>query len=200
VESQPSPLPKKKKARPIADSVGHHGPTAGSVGHRGPVFFSDPEDKESEAPEESYDVFIKRTKGQMKRGTEDKEPEAPEESYDAFIKRIKSKMKPSTVKVSDDEDEYGDEEEQEYPEEAEDDEEDEDGYVKEESRVRYNPRRGNRRNKPPCDNCIRKGKDCITQDSSRSRRACYNCGKLKQKCIFSVSQFLSLLFLFIDIV
>jgi hypothetical protein len=173
VESQPSPPPKKMKARPVADSVGHRGPiadsgghqrpTSGSVGYRGPIFFSDPEDKEPD------------------------EPEAPEESYDAFIKHIKGQMKRGNVKVSDDEEEYEDEEEPEDLEDAEDDEEDDNGYVKEESRMRPNPRRGHLRNNPPCDNCIRKAKDCITQDSSRSRGACFNCGKLKQKCIFSVS-------------
>jgi hypothetical protein len=160
-ESQTSPPAKKKK--PVVT-----GPVAGSVFPTGPVFFSDLEENDPEDPEEEdYDTFVRR------------------------ITRITKRKRKAVVLESDNEDEFEDDEEFEDPDDAEDNEEDDVGqhYVKEEgSRIRYIPQQGNRRHNPPCDNCIRKTKACIVQGSNKARGACYECGRLKQKCIFSVSK------------
>jgi hypothetical protein len=63
-------------------------------------------------------------------------------------------------------------------------------YVKEEgARRQYYPQRGNRRNNPRCDRCTRRNDLCYAQDLSKARGACFECGKGKQKCIFSVRNY-----------
>lgn len=50
-----------------------------------------------------------------------------------------------------------------------------------------------RRGKPntyPCDACVKKGQTCYSQISVKARGACFECGRLKSKCIYSVRIFL----------
>jgi hypothetical protein len=119
-----------------------------------------------------------------------------EEDYDMSVRcitRITKRKRKAAVLESDNEDKFEDDEELEDPDNAEDNKEDDVGqhYVKEEgSRIRYMPQQGNRRHNPPCDNCIRKNKACIDQGSNKAHGACYECGRLKQKCLFYVSKFI----------
>ena len=92
---------------------------------------------------------------------------------------------------SDDEEEFEDHYEDDMNQEEQYQEDEDDArYFKEEgSKVRYAPLRGNQANDPPCDACVRRRKPCYPQGSEKSRGACYECGRLKTKCIFSVSYY-----------
>jgi hypothetical protein len=106
-----------------------------------------------------------------------------EEDFETFVRRFKGTSRRKVIE-SDDEEEFEDDEDQDQ----EDDEEDYGEYYKVEgSKARYVPVRGNHRNDPSCDACIRRRKPCYPQDSDKNRGACFECGKLKIKCIFSVS-------------
>ena len=60
-------------------------------------------------------------------------------------------------------------------------------YIKEENlKVRYPPLRGNERNSPPCNTCVRRNDVCYMQDLTKTQGECYECGRMKMKCIFSV--------------
>ena len=88
------------------------------------------------------------------------------------------------------EEEQEQEEEEEYEEQEEDEEpQDERDVVKSErldTKVRYLPRKGRTINKRPCDSCYKRKKTCHVQDSTKARGACYECGKQKIKCVYSV--------------
>src|SRR5271168_614104 len=103
-----------------------------------------------------------------------------EEDFETFVRRFKRTSRRKVIE-SDDEEEFEDDEDQDQ----EDDEED--YYKAEGSKARYVPVRGNHLNDPPCDACVRPRKPCYPQDSEKNRGACFECGRLKIKCIFSVS-------------
>src|ERR1700678_850795 len=106
-----------------------------------------------------------------------------EEDFETFVRRFKGTSRRKVIE-SDDEEEFEDDEDQDQ----EEDEEDYGEYYKVEgSKARYVPVRGNHRNDPSCDACIRRRKPCYPQASDKNRGACFECGKLKIKCIFSVS-------------
>jgi ribosomal protein L12E/L44/L45/RPP1/RPP2 len=95
----------------------------------------------------------------------------------------------------------GDEQNSEGDSEEEEEEEEEEGEegnysVKEEveHKVRHpKPKRG-KPNAHSCDRCVKMRQTCYSQDSTKARSACFQCGKLKNKCIYSVSIFLILIY------
>ena len=109
------------------------------------------------------------------------------DDFDRGVKALKGKGKAS--EKHQEQDGEDDEEEEEEDHEDEDDEEEGD-HVKEEvdQKMRYAPRRGRTENEQPCDACIKRNKTCYTQDSIKARGACYECGRQRIKCIFSVSE------------
>lgn len=86
-----------------------------------------------------------------------------------------------------DEDEEEDEEDEEVDEEENEDDDEEEKPVKEEV-GRYGPRRGRVENKQPCEGCIKARTTCHTQDSIKARGACYECGRKRIKCMFTVRE------------
>jgi hypothetical protein len=99
------------------------------------------------------------------------------EEFDSGVKSFKGKGKATESQH-----------EQEGEDDDDDDEEGEGPSVKEEadSKLRYAPRKGGTENEEPCDACIKRNKACYTQDSVKARGACYECGRQRIKCIFSV--------------
>ena len=128
-----------------------------------------------------------------------------DEESDAQEKTI-AKGKGKQKKVETEEEEEEEEEEGEEEEEEEEEEEDvymkdedqgidgeqQEGFAKEyymkdgEQKVRYIPQKG-KPNVVPCDGCLKKNQTCYSQNSSKTRGACYDCGRLKNKCIYTVS-------------
>jgi hypothetical protein len=126
---------------------------------------------------EESDDYIKYVKN-LRRKTERDELKSKEKEYEDDP--------PSRYEEGDYRD--GEEEEEEDDEEEEEEEEDNGRYVKEEveEKSRTAPIRG-KPNVHHCDRCVKKRQTCYAQHSSKSRGACFNCCRLKNKCIFSVS-------------
>jgi hypothetical protein len=167
-------LEKKKKTLhvpgPEADS-GSSGPT------RGPVFFSDLEDDEPPS----------RTQRDSRIPSEDRE------DFQSFVRRISRTTKRKAVVLEsesqeDDSETYRDQENEDSDEDREDEEDRGQRNVKmEHIKIRYPPMKGKKRNSPPCEACVKRNHVCYSQDSKKSRGACFECGSMKTKCIFPVS-------------
>ena len=122
-------------------------------------------------------------------------PSVDEEDFHSFVRCIGRTMKRKGIEVeydSEGEDDAEDHKDQENLEDDDDegeDDEDDRGqrYIKEENlKVQYPPLRGNEQNSPPCNVCVRRNDVCYAQDSTKTRGACYECRRMKMKCIFSV--------------
>src|SRR5271168_209445 len=109
-----------------------------------------------------------------------------EEDFETFVRRFKGTSRRKVIE-SDDEEEFEDDEHQEHQEEYHDEEDYGQYYKAEGSKARYVPVRGNHLNDPPCNACVQRRKPCYPQDSDKNRGACFECGRLKTKCIFTVS-------------
>ena len=109
-----------------------------------------------------------------------------------LVRHISRTTKRKGIEVESDsegEDDAEDRKDQENDDDEGEDDEDDCGqrYIKEENlKVRYPPLRGNKQNSPPCNACVRRNDVCYAQDSTKMRGACYECGRMKTKCIFSV--------------
>ena len=105
-----------------------------------------------------------------------------------------------------DEDEYQEEEEETYEDvqgderegREDDDDEETHQYPMKAEKVRYKPRKARMVNKYPCETCEKRNRTCHMQDSNKARGACYECGTMKIKCVFTVSFLLFLTFFFFD--
>jgi hypothetical protein len=111
------------------------------------------------------------------------------DGHNTFPKGKGRETKEETEGEVDDEDEQqGDEEEYVKGEDEINDE----GFVKEyymkggEQKVRYIPKKG-KPNTTPCDACYKKNQTCYSQNSTKARGACYDCGRMKNKCLYTVS-------------
>ena len=112
------------------------------------------------------------------------------------MKNIKGKVNKGKAKAkqsesgSDEETDHGKGEEDDDEEEEEEEEELVVNLVKDEfdRHPRRVPEKG-KRNMYPCDECIRKQQACYAQDSWKARGACFDCGKARRKCIYSVCNY-----------
>jgi hypothetical protein len=182
--SPPPPIPTKAKhdnKKPTTPNLGPVTDSEAFVPAVGPVFFSDDEDDEP----------LQRTQKAKHIPSEE------EEDFQTFARRINRNLKRKAV-VTESESEGKDDDfvADNYREDGDEDEEEYDyprhydprHYVKQEgTRYRQRPQRGSLRNNPPCDNCIKRNQVCYAQESDKSRGACFECGSSKTKCIFSVS-------------
>lgn len=104
-----------------------------------------------------------------------------------FVKLLKGKQKATECCV---EGEGGSEEEEEWEEDEKEGEEDEldseEEKPHEDRKAIYKPRKERNVNRQPCDTCAKRGKVCHMQDAIKAK-ACYECGILKLRCIFTVS-------------
>jgi hypothetical protein len=169
--------PRPTQSRAVAsNSRSDHGTATG------PVFFSDMED--SDAKQEHRSIKVK-TRAPIILSSDDEESDG----HNTFPKGKGREAKEETEGEVDEEDEQqGDEEEYVKGEEEINDE----GFVKEyymkggEQKVRYIPQKG-KPNTTPCDACYKKNQTCYTQNSTKARGACYDCGRMKNKCLYTVS-------------
>ena len=158
-------------------------PVTGS--QSGPVFFSDYDDSGPAPP--------------APHKNKPRYHNSPEEDFATFVNRVAlgTKRKSTYIEsgseekgVDDDDDDDDDDDGEEVDDPEDDDEAEGHYYLKDEgARVRYMPQRGNHKNTPPCDGCVKRSSDCYSQYSRKSRGACYECGRMKQKCIFTVNCF-----------
>ena len=162
---------------------------------------------------ESFGSFVKSLKGKEKateghievEGEDSVEENEDEENEDEENEMIEDEDEPQhnhELEHEEGEDEEEDVEEGEDEEGAyvEGEEMDEDDEVKESHtphvksedvyvKRRYQPRKARMVNKHPCDTCVKRNKTCHMQDSIKARGACFECGSMKIKCIFTVSFF-----------
>jgi hypothetical protein len=176
--SSPHIPTKGKNAKTAIASVraSGSGPAAG-----GPVFFSDVEDFNLEQRTQRVSAVLSDDEDEYQRFLGG--------NRDAKQKAVDSDLQ-SEAKEEDEEYEY---EEEEGEEGNGEEYEDVNPYVKHEgSRIRYLPQRANVPRARPCDGCVKRNQTCYSQDSEKTRGACFECGRLKQKCIYSVSNYIIL--------
>lgn len=110
---------------------------------------------------------------------------------EVVMKKLKGKAKASNVDLSEESVMEGIEEEEDEASEDEASEEDERShFVVKDEKVRHKPQKGRLVNTLACIRCAKKDQVCYMQDSLKARGACYDCGRLKIKCLYSVSGFL----------